>query len=562
MFIAHGAWLRKYARWILAGVLILLIPGFIALFTQTGSSRRQDSHPPTVRGKPVNAVEYQKARTLLIAEHVLSTGKLPPRTAQLEDQLNQEAVVRMLLLKKAAEFGIRVPDEELIRQIRGQPMFLNEKKQFDPERYHRTMIFLNNYGINESQFEEVMRQEFVLAHLRMLVGLGAQVTPTEVNLRYGPLYEKMSIDLVQLNDADHIPSGPITDVEAKAFFEQNKESFRRPAQMKVRYVCFTIADAKKSVTITDQDIADYYERNQAQYVDTNNVPQPLDAVKIEIHEELLLSRAEREAADRATAMTTNLVVDAGAPRPDFAKVAAAFGVTPHETGYFTLRDPVPGVEAGLQFNQEAFALDPKDRPFSDPVTGKDGYYVLEYLDSKPSEIPPFEQVKEKVIEVLKQQRAHEATLKHGQDAVAKVKQALAAGKSFASVCAELKLKHTSPEPFSMSDTNNLPAATTIKQTVLGMATNSVSDFIPTATGGVFFHLKQRLPPDPAQFEKDKPQLAAQALERNRQALFQDWVNNILNEEQVNFGPRRSPPSPAEPTGEEPEPAPAAEPPPS
>jgi peptidyl-prolyl cis-trans isomerase D len=550
MFIAHGAWLRKYARWILAGVLILLIPGFVALFTTTGGSRRRESDLPTLRGKPINVAEFQKARNSLMALHLMSAGKTPTRTAQFEDELTQEAVVRVVLLKKASEMSIRVGDDELIQQIRNQPMFLSENKQFDPEKYRRIIISLNTRGVSESQFEETMREEITLAHLRALIGSGAKVTPTELQLAYKPLHEKVAIELVQLDAAEQKEPITVTDDEVKTFFEQNKEAFRTPALAKVRYVFFPIADAKNSVKLTDQEIADYYERNQDRYTDTNNVAKPLDAVKAEIGEELLTARAARETADRATAMTTNLVFEADAPRPDFAKVAAQFAVTVHETSYFGVRDPVSGIEAGLQFNQEAFALDPKERPFSDPVTGKDGYYVLEYLDSKPSQIPPLEQVKDKVIDTLQQQRAHEATIRRGKDTAAQVKQALAAGKSFADACAELKLKPTSPEPFSLSDKTDMPAALAIKQTVLSMATNTVSDFIPTETGGAFFYLKQRLPPDPALLDKDKAELTAQVLERNRQALFQDWINSVLVDEQVNFGPRRSRPQPVEQPGEE------------
>jgi peptidyl-prolyl cis-trans isomerase D len=563
MFIAHGGWLRKYARWILAGVLALLIPSFIALFSQSGSSRRREVDLPTVRGKPVNAVEFQRVEESIRAQVLIRTGKQLSRTSQIEDQLRIEAVSRLVQLRKAKEFGIVVSDAELIRQIRSQ--FLNDSKQFDPERYRHFMILLNNYSISESQFENIMREEITLARLRTLIGSGAKVTPTEIDLTYRPLHEKVGIDLVEFDVADQKEPITITDDAAKAFFEQHQESFRKPALVKVRYVRFAIADARKSIKVTDPEIADYYERNQSKYADTNNVAKPLDSVKDEIREELLTARVEREAADRATAMTTNLVFEANAPRPDFAKVAAAFGVTPRETDYFGARDKVPGVEADLQFNQEAFALDPNERPFSDPVGGKDGYYVLEYRDSKPSVIPPFEQVKAKVIDTLKQQRALEATVKRGQDALTRVKQAVATGKSFAATCAELKLKHTSPEAFSMSDKIDLPAAATIKQTVLGMATNSVSEFISTAKGGLFFHLKQRWPPDPAQFEKDKPQLAEQILQRNRQALFQDWLTAVIRDEQVNFGRQRSQPQPVEQPSEEetiPPVEPAATPPPA
>ena len=70
--------------------------------------------------------------------------------------------------------------------------------------------------------------------------------------------------------------------------------------------------------------------------------------------------------------------------------------------------PVP------QFNQAAFSLS-SEIPFSDPVRGEDGYYVLEYMASKPSEIPSFEEAKQQVIDRLKQQRAYEAVVKQGRD---------------------------------------------------------------------------------------------------------------------------------------------------
>ena len=67
MFIAHGEKLRKHARWIMAGVLLLLIPGFIALFTTTGRTDRQGGDLPTIHGKPINATEMERMMGLVQA---------------------------------------------------------------------------------------------------------------------------------------------------------------------------------------------------------------------------------------------------------------------------------------------------------------------------------------------------------------------------------------------------------------------------------------------------------------------------------------------------------------
>jgi peptidyl-prolyl cis-trans isomerase D len=453
---------------------------------------------------------------------------------EFEDELNIETIQHLILMRKAQELGIRTTDEDVVRQIRTQPAFLNEQKQFDPERYQRYTIYLNNLGISESQFEEIIRQQVVLLRLRALVASAANVTPLELKLNYTPLHEQVTVDYVEFDAADYKEPIKVTDDEARAYYEQKKESFRKPGQVKVRYVYFTLADARKSITITDDEVGEYYERNKDKYPDADKKPQPLAEVKDQVKKDLLDLRAERLAGDRATGFSVKLVHEPGTARPDFSKIAADSGVTPKETQFFSLRDSVPSVDAGPQFNQAAFSLS-SEMPFSDPVRGEDGYYVLEYIASKPSEIPSFEEAKQQVIDHLKKERAYEAVVKQGRDLHDKVKQAAASGKSFAAACAALRLKVKTSQPFTVSDeAPDLPAARTIQETVVGMPTNSVSEFIPTATGGLFFHLKDRQPPSPELFEKDKPQAEARILERDRQALFNDWVNMVMRQERVEY----------------------------
>jgi peptidyl-prolyl cis-trans isomerase D len=563
MFITHGERLRKHAKWIMAGILVVLVPSFIAMFTMTGNSTRE-TDLPKINGKPVNATEYNTAYNSVLAQYVVSAGKEPPRTQEFRDNSKQEAVIRLVLLRKAKQMGISVPDNELLQEIRNQPYFLNEAKQFDPERYQRFIIFLNGFGISEPQFEQIMREQLTMAHLELVIGSAVKVTPQEIDLTYQPLHERVWIDLVDFDaDSNNAPV-TVTEDEARTFFDRNKESYRTPKQVRVRYAYFAISNTEAAVKLTDADVADFYERSKDKYAGTNGVAPLLDTVKNTVKADLLKMRADRLAQDRATELTVKLVQEPGQAAPDFAKLCAAAGVVPVETAFFSLSGKVPGIDqSGTAFNQAAFALAP-DALYSDPVAGERGYYVLDYLASKPSEIPAFDEVKAAVIDELKREKLYDLTVKQAQDDAAKVKKAVAAGKTFAAACHELGLTIQSRGPITLSDEkSDLPAAGHIPQAALSMETNTVSEFIPTANGGLFFCLKTRKPADSFEEESDRPKFAQQILQRDRQAVFNAWVSEVVHREGVDFGSLPSHEQPPPDSGETPEngsaPAPAGTP---
>ena len=534
MFIAHGEKLRKNARWIMAGVLLLLIPGFIALFTTTGRTDREGGELPTIHGKPINAAELERMINLVQAQYVILQGHELRKTGDTLNQLKQEAVIQLLMDRKAEELGLRVPDAELAQQVRHLPVLLNEAGQFEPERYRRLTVYLNNKGINEAVFEQVLRSQLLHEKLQQLVTAVAQATPTEVQQAYLPLHEKLTIDLVRFEMANNQTPIITSNEEVRAFYEQSKESFRTPARVKVRYATFLIADALKTIKLSDDEIAEFYDRNKFKYTDTNNVPKPLTAVKAELQDELLKLRAERAAGDRATELTVKLVRQTDTTKPDFTKLAAGLGVAVQETGYLTAHDKPSGLEVGAEFLQKAFSLTP-DQPYSDPIAGTNAFYVLEFLDGQPSAIPAFEEVQEKATEQVKRLRRYAVTLDQARTTVEQLKKLVAGGQTFVGACAELKLKIEALVPFTVSDEKlDVPAAASIQQVSLGMKVGAISDVLRTLTGGVVFSLRDRQPADLTEFEKNKEQLTRQVLQRNRQALFNDWLQLLVHTEQVDF----------------------------
>ena len=534
MFIAHGEKFRKNARWIMAGVLLLLIPGFVALFTTTGRSDRHGGDLPTVRGKPVASADLEQMMNLVQAQYVIGQGRELRKTADSLDRIKQEAVLQLLLDQKAQELGLQVSDTELAQQIRRLSILANKDGQFDPNRYRQLVLTLNNRGINEAAFEHVLRTQLLHEKLQQLIVSSARATPTEVQQLYLPLHEKVTIDLVRFEMADYLAPVTVSNAEVRAFFEESKESFRTPAKVKVRYAIFPIADAAKTIQLSADEVNDFYERSRFKYTDTNNVTKPLETVKDEVTAELLKLRAERAAGDRATELTVKLVRQTDAAKPDFAKLCAGLNVTVRETGYLSVFDKLPELGVGADFLQKAFTLAP-DQPYSDPIAGSNALYVLEYLDGRPSAIPPFEEVQAQATDQVKKLRRYAATLDSAHSVAERVKQLVAGGKTFAAACVELKLKVETPPAFTVSEEKlDLPAAASIQQATLGLPVGAIGDLVRTTTGAILFHLRDRQAANLADFERDKEALTRQILQRNRQALFNDWIQTLIRTEQVDF----------------------------
>ena len=411
MFIAHGEKFRKNARWIMAGVLLLLIPGFVALFTTTGRTDRTGGDLPTIHGKPVTAVEFEQMVNLVQAQYVVGQGRELRKTADTMDKIKQEAVLQLLLDRKAQELGLQVSDAELAQQIRRLSILADKEGRFDPARYRQLVLTLSNRGINEAAFEHVLRTQLLHDKLQQLIVSSARATPTEVQQMYLPLHEKLTIDWVRFEMADYQTPIVVSNAEVRAFFEESKESFRTPARVKIRYATFPLAEAQKTIQLSDEEISEFYDRSRFKYTDTNNVPKPLEAVKAEVTAELLKLRAERAAADRATELTVKLVRQSDGPKPDFSKLCAALNVAVRETGYLSAFDKLPELGVGPDFLQKAFTLAP-DQPYSDPIAGSNALYVLEYVDGRPSAIPPFEEVQDQATEQVTKLRRYAATVDH------------------------------------------------------------------------------------------------------------------------------------------------------
>lgn len=148
----------------------------------------------------------------------------------------------------------------------------------------------------------------------------------------------------------------ISDDEAKKFYEENKEEFRQQEQVRASHILVSI----------DENADD---------------------------------AAKKAARDKITALQKD--IKGGA---DFAELAKANSQCPSsamggDLGYFTKGRMVK------PFEDAAFAL--KSGEVSDIVETNFGFHLIKVTDRKEESVQKFEEVKERIVDFLKQQKAQE-----------------------------------------------------------------------------------------------------------------------------------------------------------
>ncbi|NLG79414.1 MAG: foldase [Firmicutes bacterium] len=147
------------------------------------------------------------------------------------------------------------------------------------------------------------------------------------------------------------------------------------------------AIASKDVTINDDEVKKYYEEHKDEFKE----PEQVRARHILVKDEKTAKEIEKELAGGA----------------DFAELAKAKSEDPGskdkggDLGYFERGAMDPA------FEKAAFAL--KIGETSGPVKSSFGYHIIRVDDRKPERIPPLEEVRSEVVKRLKREKAKPAS---------------------------------------------------------------------------------------------------------------------------------------------------------
>jgi hypothetical protein len=174
--------------------------------------------------------------------------------------------------------------------------------------------------------------------------------------------------------------------------------------------------------------------------------------------------------------------------------------------------------------------------------------VIALARKLPSEVPPLEKNREKVVSDYQFSQAKMTAWRDAQAFVATATNALAQGKSFDAICADAKIKPIVLSPFSkqrgeVPQIENLVNPNAFKQTAFQIPTGKISEAFPIDGGALVIYSKQLLPLDKAAADKDMPEFIKYIRRVRQSEAINEWFAREAQRSLRNI--QLEPPKPAD-----------------
>ncbi len=244
----------------------------------------------------------------------------------------------------------------------------------------------------------------------------------------------------------------------------------------------------------------------------------LDEVKGDI--EPLLK--QQKAQDAAQKQADELLQKAKAQGLDAA--AAAKGVSLVTSEFFSRRDLLPGVGPAPQLSDAVFAAAEKSAPEMAPTS--QGFAVFQLLAIKPPETPSFDDIKTKVEEQFKNERAGVLLAQKTQELSDRAKSEHSLRKVAKELGAEVK---TSDFVLPDGQVPGIGSLTGEASVAFTMKPGDISGPIRTGANGAVISMLEVQEPSDSDFAAKRDQIREQLLQGKQQELFGLFMTSLRDQ---------------------------------
>jgi peptidyl-prolyl cis-trans isomerase D len=494
------AWLKWSLGLVVLAFVVFYIPDF---FTPSGTGASGEALA-SVDGRRITVNEFTRAYNAQLAQfrNAYGAGMNESMLRQLgiDQQVLQQLIDQQATLAEAERLGLTASDAEVRQRIMEIPAF-QENGVFIGEQRYRQLLRLQRPPLTTSEFEEEVRSSIVLDKLRAALTEWITVSDAEADEEYRRRNEKATLDVVSFPAVDFLDQVTLTDADVAAYFEANKETYRIGEQRKVKYLQVDTEAIRANITVPEQDVQRYYNQNIDQY----STPEQVRASHI-----LLNLEGRDEAEVRKQAEDLLAQVRAGA---DFAALATKFSqdVASASRGgdldFFGRGRMVP------EFEAVAFTLEPGQ--VSDLVRTQYGFHIIKVTDKKAGDVQPLDTVRGTIAEQLKFERAQTRAQDLANTIAAEVKSAADLDR----VGAARGLKVVESDFFGRTDPiPGLGPSPAVAEAAFSLETGAVSDALRTPNGFAFITVTDSKPSTLPTLDAVKARVEADLKRERTQAL--------------------------------------------
>jgi len=445
-------------------------------------------------------------------------------------KLEEQVFQRLLLIQKAKELGIHVSDDAVAQAASARMRAVNRGNPVAVTEFETSILAPQR--LNFADFERYVRNDLAVQQLISIAGAGGDlVTPQEIETLYRRDFEELSAQVVFFH-ANTNQALPVTPEKIGEFYTNRLAYYRLPERLQIHYVRFPVSnylakaqqELDQLTNLTEIVAARYEQLGGTNYFTEAKSPEEAKGL---IREEFLKRSAINETGKEANKFATALYdVEPFTPE-SFKAVAQKLGLTVQLSVPFGRDEQPAGLDVNADFTRRAFNLTAED-PLTVPLVGDDHVYVIAFHRRLPSENPPFETIRERVTQDYRFMEAAMAAYQAGVDFQAAATNGLAAGKSFAELCAQANVKPTPLAPFSQS-TRTLPEIENnllpnFKRVAFSTPPGQVGPLLPGNDGALVVYIQAKLPVDETAMRTNLPAFTRSVHQVRRNEVFNSWFS--------------------------------------
>ena len=184
------------------------------------------------------------------------------RARGLDRQLLAQLVAETTIDEQAKQLRLGIDNAEIAKRITSDPSFRGANGQFDRQRFEQ---IIRQAGFTESRFIEEQRRSMLRRQLAQSVTGDLKVPATALAALNQYQNEKRQIEYVALEaaQAGDVPA-PTPEVLNK-YFDERKTLFRAPEYRNITLLSLAPSDLAKPDAVTDADAKAYFEQHKDSY---------------------------------------------------------------------------------------------------------------------------------------------------------------------------------------------------------------------------------------------------------------------------------------------------------
>lgn len=354
-----------------ASMVITLVPGY-------GTGWAGPADPTVLAEVGDHRITVQDARKIIQRD---VKGSIPEGMASVYiPSIVQQLVALHATALQAERMGFRVTDEELARAVRDlYPQLWPGGTFVGKETYAQ---FLASQNVTIPEFEQALRTQLLQARLDILALEGTIVTPQEVEQEFRRRNEAVKLQTVGVNPAMVRRRVSVTDADLAAFFDKNRPSYRIPEKRSFLIFAFDEEQIGATVQVPEQQLRQMYAQQQDRF----RTPERVRARHI------LIKTLDRPASEipalQKKAEDLLKQLKSGA---DFAELARRNSEDPGSAAKGGDLDWITRGQTVPEFEQAAFSLKPRE--LSGVIKTQYGFHIIQVLEHEQPRLKPFEEVR-------------------------------------------------------------------------------------------------------------------------------------------------------------------------